>query len=116
MNNGKKPYDKKLSDWNKKLENLYVRVNNLSEVNFLVVILHWLNTTENFDDFYEELDLIEAQVRASIDAFSQRSSEEPEYEYYLAEMSSAILRVNNLRVDLSRKDPEKFLEIFRSTK
>lgn len=97
MNQERRPYDTKILSWNKKLDEFENKIK--TSGSFFRFIFQEINNRE-VDDLHQELDKVEAQVRAAVDAFSRRSSSEVNYEYYLSEMSSILLRINNLRNDL----------------
>ncbi len=116
MNQKRKPYDKKLLDCKKRLDDCEVKIKSINEVNFLEAICQVFFKDKDLIFLYNEFDEIESQVRGSVDAFSRRPSEDTDYEYYLGEMSSTILRINNLRNELSKKDPQKYIKRFTQTK
>jgi hypothetical protein len=109
------PFQKKLSDWQAKLDELETEINLLQDVttwNFPCKLIR----KENVDVFYSDIDKIEGQINSAINTFSARSSEDVDYDIYLSKMSEALLKVNNLRYRLFKKDPKKYLEDFRASK
>ncbi|MBE9217725.1 hypothetical protein [Dolichospermum flos-aquae] len=109
------PFQKKLSDWQAQLDDLEKQINLLKDVttsNFLCKFIK----QENVDDLYSSIDKIESQISSAINTFSARSSEDSEYDSYLSKMSEAILRVNNLRYKLFKKDPKKYLQEFQTSR
>lgn len=109
------PFQKKLSDWQAQLDDLEKQINLLQDVttwNFPCKLIK----QENVDDLYSSIDKIESQISSAINTFSARSSEDSDYDSYLSKMSEAILRVNNLRYKLFKKDPKKYLEEFQTSR
>jgi hypothetical protein len=109
------PFQKKLLDWQAQLNELETEINLLKDVttwNFPCKLIK----KENVDDLYSRIDRIESQISSAINTFSARSSEDPEYDIYLSKMSEAILKSNNLRYKLFKKDPKKYLEEFQTSR
>ena len=109
------PFQKKLLDWQAQLNELETEINLLQDVttwNFPCKLIK----KENVDDLYSSIDKIESQISSAINTFSARSSEDPEYDIYLSKMSEAILKSNNLRYKLFKKDPKKYLEEFQTSR
>lgn len=91
------------------------------QINLLQDVTTWnfpckLIKKENVDDLYSSIDKIESQISSAINTFSARSSEDSDYDSYLSKMSEAILRVNNLRYKLFKKDPKEYLEEFQTSR
>ena len=111
------PFQKKLSDWQAKLDELETEINLLKDVNtwnFPCKLIRQEN--ENVDDLYLNIDKIESQINSAINTFSARTSEDLEYDIYLSKMSEAILRVNNLRYRLFKKDARKYVEELQASR
>jgi archaellum component FlaC len=109
------PFQKKLSDWQAQLDDLEKEINLLKDVtswNFPCKLIK----QENLDDLYSSIDKIESQISSAINTFSARSSEDSDYDIYLSKMSEAILKSNNLRYRLFKKDARKYLEEFQTSR
>ena len=71
MNSKRNPYANKLLDWKKKLDVLEQKINSSGE---LINIFLQIFTSKYMTELHEELNRNESQVRAAINAFSQRSA------------------------------------------
>jgi hypothetical protein len=109
------PFEKKLLDWQIKLDALERKISSLQDITFLSLLCK-LVKSDNLDSLYSEMDKIKSEIGSSMDTFSARSSEDLDYNLYLSRMSEAMLRIENLRSDLSKKDSKQYIQKFQLSK
>jgi hypothetical protein len=109
------PFEKKLLNWQIKLDDLGRKINLLQDITFWSLPCK-LVKSENLDSLYSEMDKIESEISSSMNTFSARSSEDSDYNIYLSRMSEAMLRIGNLRSDLSKKDSKQYIQKFQLSK
>ncbi len=108
----RKPYDKKLKNWHKRIRKLKDKISKLPNIKIWNIVCGYIRNS-SLKSMYDELDEISAEVQTAVDIITYSElCENSDNDSYLSQMTQILYDVESLRESLYIKDINKYKDEF----